>query len=257
MRRIVRRLGVMACLLVPCAGFAGDMYVERSRLPSEHATQAAAADEHFVYAVAGKVIAKYDRTSGLLLGLSTGEASHLNSAFLNEGEVYCAHSNFPFKPEKGDIRVFDPETLKLSVFHSFTNPPGSVTWVLKREGGWWCHFAHYGPDNGRSVLVRYDVDWKETGRWSYPAELVKEWGAASLSGAVWQGDTLLAIGHDKKELYRLKLPTEGTTMQWLDTVACPFPGQGIAVDSKTGGLVGIDRAKKAVVFATLEKSPAR
>jgi hypothetical protein len=187
------------------------------------------------------------------LARSTGEASHLNSAVLMEGKVVCAHSNFPKLPEEGDLRVLDPATMELKIFHRFENPPGSVTWALKREGGWWCHFAHYGLEKQKSVLVRYTLDWQETGRWNYPAELVKDWGAMSLSGAVWQGDVLLATGHDKKVIYRLKVPASGPTMQWLGTLPSPFPGQGIAVDLKTGGLVGIDRAKKSVIFAELKK----
>ena len=34
----------------------------------------------------------------------------------------------------------------------------------------------------------------------------------------------------------------------------PFTGQGIAHDPKTGGLVGINRAKRQVVFASLQKT---
>lgn len=250
----MRRLIPLVWLAVSLPTVAGEAYVERARLASPYATQAAAADERFVYAVASSTIAKLDRTSGAQLALSTGKASHLNSGLLLDGKLYCAHSNFPAIPEQGDIRVLDPASMKLETFHVFENPPGSITWVLKREGSWWCHFAHYGVTNGKSVLVRYDVTWKETGRWSYPPELVKDWGAASLSGAVWQGDVLLATGHDKKRVYRLKLPEEGgAILRWIDTVPCPFPGQGIAADPKTGGLIGIDRAKKEVVFATLEK----
>lgn len=233
---------------------AGERYVETGRLPSPHAVQAAAADDRWVYAVAGKQIAKYDRASGKELAVSEGPAKHLNSAVLIDGRILSAHSNFPELPEEGDIRVLDPETMKLTVFHRFENPPGSVTWVLKRDGSWWCHFAHYLLENDKSVLLRFDADWKETGRWTYPAALVKDWGRMSLSGAVWQGDVLLATGHDKKVIYRLKVPTEGGRVRWLDTLESPFPGQGIAVDPRTRGLIGIDRKKKAVVFATLEAS---
>lgn len=228
-------------------------YVEKASFASSHATQAAAADERFVYAVASKTIAKIDRTDGAELGVSQGDASHLNSAFILDGKIHCAHSNFPLKPEKGDIRVLDPATMKLGILHSFENPPGSVTWVLRRDGSWWCHFAHYGKDNGESLLVRYDGNWQETGRWSYPPALVADWGTMSLSGAIWQGDILLATGHDKKVIYRLAVPEAGELVEWLGTVPSPFPGQGIAADPKTGGLVGIDRKRKAVVFAELEK----
>jgi hypothetical protein len=45
------------------------------------------------------------------------------------------------------------------------------------------------------------------------------------------------------------VPKEGKVVELVEVIASPFPGQGIAADPKTGGLVGIDRGKKAVVFA--------
>lgn len=244
------RIAVFGLLVLPALS-AEQTYVEKSSLASPHATQAATADEKFVYAVSNRKIVKYDRTSGSEIAESEGPAMHLNSAVISGGKVLCAHSNYPLKPEKGDIRVLDPETMKLTVFHEFADPPGSLTWALEKDGFWWCHFAHYGSDNGKSVLVKYDKDWKETARWSYPGAFVKEWGKSSVSGAVWQGDVLLVTGHDKKSLYRLKV---GGTIEWIGTKSSPFPGQGIATDPKTGGLVGIDRGRKAVVFAELEKN---
>ncbi|WAC19618.1 hypothetical protein OVA24_20575 [Luteolibacter sp. SL250] len=228
-------------------------YVETRVVPSRFATQAAAVDGRFIYAVASKEIAKLDRADGKELALSEGEASHLNSAVVMDGKIYCAHSNFPLKPEKGKILMLDPATMKLEIFHEFSEPPGSLTWALRKDGSWWCHFAHYGKDNGNSVLVRYDADWKETGRWTYPPEFVAEWGKMSLSGAVWQGGELLANGHDKKRIYRLKVPEAGKVVEWVATHPSPFPGQGIALDPETGGLVGIDRKRKSVVFAETGK----
>jgi len=253
--KILFLYGSIAAFACTSVCLAREAYVEKSALASPHATQAAAADESFVYAVSSTVIAKYDRATGGELAVSTGKASHLNSAVLIDGKVYAAHSNFPLKPEQGDIRVLDPATMKLEISHRFENPPGSLTWALKRDGNWWCHFAHYGKDKDQARLVRYDAEWRETGRWDYPPELVKDWASSSLSGGIWQGDTLLTTGHDKKVIYRLQLPEKGTTMHWLDTLPSPFPGQGIAADPETGGLVGIDRGRKAVIFATIEKSP--
>lgn len=252
---ITRWIGRFAFLASLPFAFADEAYIETARLTSPHATQAAAADEQHVYAVSSTKIAKYDRASGAELAVSRGKAQHLNSAFLLGNKVLSAHSNFPLKPEQGDIRVLDPITMELTIFHRFQNPPGSLTWVLKKDDAWWCHFAHYGKDNDKAFLVRFDEQWKETGRWSYPPDLVKKWGTASLSGAVWDGDLLLATGHDEKEIYRLKLPEKGNMMEWIATIPSPFPGQGIARDPKTGGLVGIDRKGKAVVFAELKATP--
>jgi hypothetical protein len=71
----------------------------------------------------------------------------------------------------------------------------------------------------------------------------------SASGGIWDGDTLLVSHHHYKVLYRLKLPKDGKELQFVEARACPFPGQGIARDPKTGGLVGIDRGAKKVLFA--------
>jgi hypothetical protein len=237
----------------PCS--ASEAYIEKDAKKAPHATQAAAADDRFIYAVSSTRIAKLDRSTGKELALSTGDAKHLNSAILLDGKLYAAHSNFPLKPEQSDIRVLDPETMKLDLFHRFENPPGSLTWALKREGSWWCHFAGYGTEKAKSCLIRFDAAWKETGRWAYPQALIDDWGLMSLSGGIWQDDTLLATGHDKKLIYRLKLPASGTTLEWLGSIPSPFPGQGIAADPKTGGLVGIDRARKLVIFAELAEVP--
>src|SRR5439155_18267597 len=103
-------------------------------------------------------------------------------------------------------------------------------------------------ENARSVLVRYDDGWREMGRWTYPKELVADWGSYSLSGGLWQGDDLLATGHDKRLIYRLRLPKDGAVVEVMEAIPSPFPGQGIATDPKTRRLVGIDRGKKAVMF---------
>ncbi len=227
-------------------------YVATRSIASPLATQAAAADDRFVYAIASAAIAKHDRASGKELARSEGQAVHLNSGFIWQGKLYCAHSNFPRKPHQSDIRVLDPATMKLEIFHTFAEPPGSLTWAVRRGDHWWCHFAHYGKDNDKSVLVQYGEGWREMGRWTYPKELVADWGTYSLSGGIWQGDDLLATGHDKKVIYRLRLPKAGKVIEVVEVIPSPFPGQGIAIDAKGGGLVGIDRGKRQVVVAELK-----
>src|SRR5207249_9829295 len=64
-------------------------YVATGSLPCPNATQAAAADEKFVYAISDSLIVKYDRASGKELAKSTGPAQHLNSGFLWRGKLYC------------------------------------------------------------------------------------------------------------------------------------------------------------------------
>jgi hypothetical protein len=125
--------------------------------------------------------------------------------------------------------------MNLTIFHAFKDPPGSLTWAVRRGEGWWCCFAHYGTENIKSVLVQYDDRWREAGRWTFSPELVADWGNNSLSGGLWLSDDLLATGHDKKVIYRLRVPKEGKVVEVVEVVPSPFPGQGIAADLKTGG----------------------
>jgi len=218
-------------------------------IPAPEAHQAAAADGRFLYAIANKVVAKYDRETGMRVAVSTGAAEHLNSGFFHKGRLYCAHSNYPKLPEKSEIKVLDVESMELTTFHDFGNFGGSLTWCLWKEGRWWCHFAKYGPVNGESFLVEFDEEWKELRRFTWPKEVVEKIGVSSLSGAVWRGDSILATGHDDPVLFRVKLPEQGTVLTFMETQKAPFTGQGIASDPVTEGLVGINRKMKKLILA--------
>jgi hypothetical protein len=212
------------------------------------ANQAAAADEKYIYAIDNRRIAQYDRETGKRLAESKGEALHLNSGFLWEGKLYCAHSNYPLTPAQSEIMALDIASMELTTFKQFGAYRGSLTWAVRRAGHWWCNFAHYGAENHKTVLVKLDDAWREQGVWTYPADVIAELGRNSISGGVWLNDDLLVTGHDKRVIYRLRLPDEGDVLRLEETIASPFPGQGLAVDP-AGGLVGIDRARRRVVFA--------
>lgn len=247
---------LIALLLVgPCAPVvaqekSGEAVWEKSAtLPAPEANQAAAADERFVYAIDSTQLAQYDRTTGRRVAVSAGEAKHLNSGFFWKDRLYCAHSNYPKTPAKSEILVLDPATMRLAIWKDFGAFGGSLTWVIREGDRWWCNFAHYGSDNAKTLLVKFDDQWREQARWTYPAELIAKLGRYSLSGGIWHEGRLLVTGHDERLLYCLRLPREGSVLELVETQRVPFTGQGIAVDPKTGGLVGIDRGKKQVILA--------
>lgn len=223
-------------------------WTEAKRIAAPEATQAAAADDRFVYAIANGVVAKYDRQTGERLSRSTGEATHLNTGFFLNGKMYCAHSNFPSKPEQSSIKVLDPDTMVLSTFKDFEASDGSLTWAVEDQGSWWCNFAFYREDNHKTYLAKYE-NWREVARWTYPPNVVKAFGENSASCGIWRGRKLLVTGHDEREIFVMELPADGSTLRHVATVPVPFTGQGFAVDPRSGGLIGIDRPKRQIIFA--------
>lgn len=256
---------LLACVLIGWSSFAAvalcdgppTQWRQTRVLAAPEAFQAAAADETFVYAIANRVVAKYDRASGERVAVSTGEARHLNSGFFWNGKLYCAHSNYPQVPEISEIKVLDPKTMTLSTFKDFGSYGGSLTWAIRHDGHWWCNFARYGKENAETFLVKFDTDWQERQRWTFPPELIARLGRHSLSGGIWHDGSLLVTGHDDPILFRLKLPGQGDVAIFQEEQPAPFTGQGIAADPVTGGLVGINRLQRRIVFAEPARYSAR
>lgn len=218
-------------------------------IPAPEAIQAAASNGDDLYAIAGNRIAKYDRTTGKRLAVSTGPATHLNSGFFHDGKLYCAHSNYPKTPERSEIKVLDPATMELTEYKNFGETAhGSLTWAVLHDGHWWCTFARYGDDNAKTALVKYDLEWREVGKWTYPKSVIAELGSYSISGGFWSKDKLLATGHDDQIVFVLQLPEAGTVLEHVETLSVPFTGQGIAIDGEDG-LIGIDRPRKEIILA--------
>lgn len=235
---------------MPCfAAEATAGWRETASLPADEAYQAAAADGRHVYAIGNRTIGKYDRKTGQRVAISSGNATHLNSGYFWQGKLYCAHSNYPDRPERSEILVLDPQSMKLTEFHHFTGQEGSLTWAVRHDDAWWCSFAFYDADNAKSYLARFDDAWREQARWTWPGKLVAKLGRHSISGGIWQRGQLLVTDHDNPVLYRLDAPPAGGVLELVGMERAPFAGQGIAHDPLTDGLVGIVRKKKAVIFA--------
>ncbi len=244
-------------------------------IATTYATQAAAADDSYIYAISSTTIAQINRETGALVTTATSPTTkHLNSGFIFNRKLFCAHSNYPNEPHKCDIRVFDPEDGSIRIYHAFKDPPGSLVWCIRRGGNWWCCFARYGNKNHKTYLVEYangGLD-NEKRRLLFPEKVVEDWDDMSASGGIWINDVLLTSHHHFPVLYKMRLPSQESSNNRLQLVSvfdCPFPGQGFALDfSRTDSpnqqkppLVGISRPKRYVIFAeahneTDKRSPA-
>lgn len=238
-------------------------WVLSASFPAPEAHQAAAADDQYVYVISSTAVAAYDRNTRQRQWVSHGgQASHLNSGFLWQGKLLCAHSNYPQQPNTSQIKAVDLSSRELSDFKDFGVSDGSLTWVVRHQDAWWCNFAFYGAEQQKTRLVRYDDQWRETGSWTYPPQLYRFLGQYSLSGGIWDGNTLLVTDHDHPVIYRFRLPQVGNELEWIDRRSVPFTGQGFALDPSGKvaddapeegdlklALVGINRSKRLVVFA--------
>jgi hypothetical protein len=233
---------------------------EVRRIPAVEANQGVAADEEFLYAIANYAIGKYEKKSGKRVAgweCENGKPLiHLDSGVVQEGVLYCAHSNYPGVPMVSSIETWDAATLRHTGSHSFGIFAGSATWVDLREGYRYVTFAHYKsnadePDRDPrwTTLIQFDSGWRQRQSWVYPAEVVSRLGTFSISGGVFTADgKLYCTGHDNPEVYVLRLPDGGSSLVLEEIFPIPMKGQGIALDPVDRELLyGIDRMKREMV----------
>jgi hypothetical protein len=229
--------------------------------------QGVAVDDSFFYVISNTSIYKYKKGEGTLVaffdGKKEGILKHLNGGVVIKGKLYCAHSNFPGSPMASSIEIFDTKTMQHISSHSFGLFGGSATWIDKKDGYWWVAFANYnsphsseGRDNQWTQLVKFNKDWVKVASWIYPANVLKAFAPYSNSGGVWSrdGKFLYITGHTRKELYVLKIPKYGYTLQYIRTIPTINEGQGIALDksNKNGEeLYAVSRDENAVIVEQL------
>ncbi len=225
---------------------AGWAYQELKRMPAPEARQGVVADGEYFYAISNHALGKYRKSNGEQVEhweCPEGDPlTHLNAGILRKGRLYCAHSNYPGVPNLSSVEIWDARTLKHVESHSFGRADGSFTWLDRRGDRWIACFVHYGKKGGEpgkgpewTRIVEYDDDWRETGSWSLPADLIAAIGNRGYScsgGALGPGGYLYVTGHDNPALYVLQFPTAGPALKWIATIDVPAEGQAFAWDPK-------------------------
>jgi hypothetical protein len=266
-------LSVAAAVLAATGALAGAApeVRERRQIAAPEARQAVAVDATHVYAVDSAAIGKYDKLTGVRVagwtGPEAGPIRHLNSGVVVERSLHCAHSNYPDVPPASSIEIFETATLAHRGSHSFGITSGWATWVDRHADAWWVVFAYYDKDGparlaGRdarwTTLVRYDDGWRSTGAWLFPAAVVERFDGYSNSGGSWGANgRLYATGHDRPEVYVLRLPVAGSTLELERVLAVPMRGQGVAWDRSPAGLLwGIDRQTRRALGVEIDAPDA-
>lgn len=245
-------------------------YREVRRFKAAEAGQGVAVDREFFYAINNHTIGKYRKATGERVGGWEGGAGgdiiHLNAGIVHQGRIYGIHSNYPGVPMLSSLEIFDPTTLTHVGSHSFGRMDGSFTWLDRSENGstglsagrWIACFVHYGNkgaepnrDSTWTQIIAFDDEWRRTGGWALPADLITRFGGRGYSasgGAFGPGGHLYLTGHDNTELYVVTFPKAGSVLKWIATIPIPAEGQAFCWDpAEAGTLYGILKKTREVI----------
>jgi hypothetical protein len=235
-----------------------------ARWTAEEARQGVATDARFFYAINNNVIGKYDKRSGKRVALFEGERRlypHMNSCVVDGAQLVCAASNHPGIPMASAVEFFDTATLHH--VRSVALPPfsGSLTWIERRGTDWFAMFANYddgrggepGHDHRWTLLMRLDAQFRPLQSWHLPEDVLALLAPMSCSGGSWGPDGLLYItGHDRAEMYAMRLPDAGTVLEHVATIPLPTGGQAFTWDRSAPRTIwSIERKTHAVVASTI------
>lgn len=239
---------------------------EIRRFQLSQVQQGVAVDQTHFYVINNHSLTKHTKSDGNQVAAwsdTTGLLKHMNSGVVIEQKLYCTHSNYPDVPMASSIEIFDTRTLGHIGSHSFGLFPGSVTGADFYQGYWWVAFANYsnkamaeGRDNRWTTLVKFTETWQQLEAWAFPANVLQAFAPYSTSGGTWGPDGLLyCTGHDKPELYVLKLPERGHTLHYVKTIPTISEGQAFAIDRSIRNkqvLYGITRNDNYVIVSEID-----
>jgi len=259
---------IIICLTILLFAFdsiAGDRrFKEIKKFNMIEARQGVAIDENYIYVIGSTKIGKYEKDTGNSVAkweeTENGPIIHLDSGVIIEGKLYCAHSNYPGVPMTSSIEIWDAETLKHIDSYSFGIHWGSCTWVDRHNGFWWAAFAHYekwkhvtGKGSEWTTVVKFDDQWNDLEAWVFPENVVERFRPMSNSGGSWGPDSLLyCSGHDRSELYALRIPQKGSELELVEIIPITILGQGIAWDRSEENIIyGIRKKDKQVIVSEI------
>jgi hypothetical protein len=223
------------------------------------ATQGAAVGPADVYAVSNSRIVRFDKKTGARRAEWIGDRArfpHINACAVVGRELVCASSNFPATPQVSTVEVFDAQALAHKRSVSLGLGTGSVTWVDRHAGAWWVMFANYDGKGGEpprdhrhTTLVKFDDQWRRLEAWALPASILERIAPMSISGGGWGPDGRLYLsGHDRPELYAVRIPDGGGVLDHLEILGREAEGQAIDWDeSEPGVLYGVTRRTRELL----------
>lgn len=243
---------------------------------ADNARQGVAVDADHFYAVNNYAISKHDKTTGQVVAEWSGRAEgdpliHLDSLVEVDGRLHASHSNYPVTPMTSSVEIWDAATMQHVVSHSFGIFMGSFTWLDLHGSAWWGTFANYDKvqegqtepygHTNNTQIVRFDDAFRPVAAWTLPLGILDRMRPMSNSGGSWGPDGYLYLtGHDRREIYVMRIPDAGSILDWVATVEVPLlEGQGIAWDRSVRERVlwGINKGERKVVKIAMPEIDAQ
>ena len=249
----------------------GLVATELNRWHVMEANQGVAVDGAHFYGIGNHALVKHRKDTGERVaewfGPRGGPIIHFNAGWVEGERLVLAHSNFPQMPMAGSLEIHDTRNLQPVESHSFGMQLGNLNWAVRHQGYWWACLANYsdqaavpGFDQRATHVIQYNDNWQQLQSWLFPPQVIAAWRESSCSGGDFGEDGLLYVtGHDEAELYVLRLPKQGVTLEYVTTIDVPFEGQAWAWDRSVGGervIYGISRARHEVIAARIPAVPA-
>jgi len=235
------------------------------------ANQGAAVDDEYFYGIGNRALVKHRKDTGERVaewfGPRNGAIIHFNAGYVDGDRLVLAHSNFPQMPMAASLETHDTRTLQPVETHSFGMQLGNLNWVVRHQGYWWACYANYaersavpGFHQSASHVIQYNDNWQQLQSWLFPPQVVTAFADSSCSGGDFADDGLLYVtGHDATEMYVLRLPKQGVTLEYVTTIDVPIEGQAWAWDRSVSGeriIYGISRNQRQIIAARIPEVPS-
>jgi len=210
------------------------------RYKAKEATQGVISYGNYFYAIGTNTIGKYDKRTGKKLKTSK-KFKHLNGGIIKNNELYITHN-----PQGNNwIEIFDLNLDHLRTIN-MNKHNGSLTWIDYHNNKWWGSLSFYKNNLNKSRIVQFDSNWNIIKKWEYPKELLNKFYPYSNSGGKFHNGLLFLTGHDKGEIYVIKINDK---IDLINIIKLPITGQGISSDGNY--VYGINRTLKEVVVVKL------
>lgn len=185
-----------------------------------------------IYVVGTNTICMHDKKTGKLIKKVKTNLKHLNGGIVKDDKLYLTHNP---NGKLNSIEIFDLNLKHLQSI-KLEHLKGSLTWIDYYDNSWWGALAWYKNQVSKTRLVKFNDDWTINVSWKYPKNILDKFKPYSNSGGQFDKKTglLFLMGHDKEEVYIMKVNPKSLRLILVEIMEVPIGGQGISLENRDG-----------------------